>query len=158
MRICDYCGIREDESNGICTSRLSQTERHHWVHETVLPEGQGKRTILCPRHDLIPLEFLDELASIFEEGYIKYGDSWRKGGQDFLIDCLNHASNHLHKYMNGDTSENQLAKVAWNVLVVRYFDKKGGGLGGQTRISQTMDAPLAQTVSDKTPGRQEKER
>src|SRR5689334_8904614 len=67
------------------------------VIENVMPEGQGKRTISRPRHDLIPVEFLDELASIFEEGLEKgYGDSWKKGGTDFLIDCLNHASNHLH--------------------------------------------------------------
>lgn len=90
--------------------------------KSVLPDNQGKRTIKRPRHDLIPIEFLDELASIFEEGLPKYGDSWKKGGLDFLTDCLNHASNHLHLYMNGDKSENQLAKVAWNVLAVRWHE------------------------------------
>lgn len=92
-----------------------------------LPEGQGKRDTIRPRHDLIPVEFLDELASIFEEGRRPrpglpegYGDSWKRGGEDFLRDCLNHASNHLHKYMNGDQTENHLAKVAWGCLVVRY--------------------------------------
>lgn len=96
-----------------------------------LPPEQGKRDKIRPRHDLIPLEFLDEIASIFEEGLKPrpglpdgYGDSWKKGGTEFLRDCLNHASNHLFKYMNGDFSENQLAKVAWNVLVVRYHDLK----------------------------------
>jgi hypothetical protein len=69
---------------------------------------------------MIPIEWLDELASIFEEGYSTFGDTWKRGGKDFLVDCLNHASNHLHKYMNGDESENQLAKVAWNCLAVRY--------------------------------------
>lgn len=90
--------------------------------KSVLPDNQGKRTIKRPRHDLIPIEFLDELASIFEEGLDQYGDSWKKGGSDFLTDCLNHASNHLHLYMNGDKSENQLAKVAWNVLAVRWHE------------------------------------
>jgi hypothetical protein len=89
----------------------------------VMPEGQGKRDTKRPRHDLIPIEFLDELASIFEEGLTKYGDSWKKGGDDFLIDCLNHASNHLHLYMSGDRTENHLAKVAWNTLVIKYFQK-----------------------------------
>ena len=95
----------------------------------LMPEGQGKRDCRRPRHDLIPLEFLDELAEIFEEGRKPrpglpdgYGDSWKRGGREFLLDCLNHASNHLHKYMNGDYSENQLAKVAWNVLAVRWHD------------------------------------
>ena len=89
--------------------------------DNVMPEGQGKRDTKRPRHDLIPIEFLDELASIFEEGLTKYGDSWKKGGDDFLIDCLNHASNHLHLYMSGDRTENHLAKVAWNSLAVRWF-------------------------------------
>lgn len=98
---------------------------------TILPPDQGKRDKIRPRHDLIPLEFLDEIASIFEEGRKPrpglpdgYGDSWKNGGKEFLRDCLNHASNHLFKYMNGDFSENQLAKVAWNVLAVRYHDLK----------------------------------
>lgn len=133
--ICDFCGIRLDTVNehSRCFSLLVKEKSHFWVEPTVLPPNQGKRTAKRPRHDLIPLEFLDELASIFEEGLSKYGDSWKKGGRDFLIDCLNHASNHFHKYCNSDISENQLSKVAWNVLVVRYFDLKGEGLNGQTR-------------------------
>jgi hypothetical protein len=139
MKICDYCGIKQSEANpnsDYCNSTINESKTHQWVEETVLPKDQGNRTILRRRHDLIPLEFLDELASIFEEGLPKYGDSWKKGGRDFLIDCLNHASNHLHKYCNGDISENQLSKVAWNVLVVRYFDLKGEGLNGQTRKTE----------------------
>ena len=96
------------------------------LFKSVMPDGQGKRTLRRPRHDLIPVEFLDELASIFEEGLPKYGDSWKRGGTEFLTDCLNHASNHLHKYMNGDHSENQLAKVAWNVLAVRWHEIQEG--------------------------------
>lgn len=93
----------------------------------VMPEGQGKRDTKRPRHDLIPIEFLDELASIFEEGLEKYGDSWKKGGDEFLRDCLNHASNHLHLYCNGDRTENHLAKVAWNCLAVKwaFLNEKG---------------------------------
>lgn len=99
-----------------------------------MPEGQGKRDVKRPRHDLIPVEFLDALAAIFEEGRKPrpgmpegYGDSWKSGGPDFLLDCLNHASNHLHKYMNGDRSEDHMPKVAWNCLVVRYFEEKTEG-------------------------------
>jgi hypothetical protein len=142
VEFCDYCGVRKDPGNegSFCTSPIAYqagTIRHLWVNPTIHPEGQGKRTIKRARHDLIPIEFLDEIASIFEEGLEKYGDSWKKGGRDFLIDCLNHASNHFHKYCNGDTSENQLSKVAWNCLVVRYFDLKGEGLNGQTRNTET---------------------
>ena len=137
MKICDFCGTIETTGNSKenCSSLLAVNRKgmHEWIEFTVHPKDQGKRTVRQPRHDLIPLEFLDEIASIFEEGLPKYGDSWKKGGRDFLIDCLNHASNHFHKYCNGDCSENQLSKVAWNVLVVRYFDLKGEGLNGNTR-------------------------
>lgn len=108
-------------------------EERAQVDNNKMPPNQGKRDTKRPRHDLIPIEFLDELASIFEEGRRPrpgmpegYGDSWKQGGNEFLLDCLNHASNHLHLYMNGDKSENHLSKVAWNVLVKRLFDKKEG--------------------------------
>lgn len=133
---CRICGIVITSETVKYPPCVSAQEGVHEFHpyiatqdvKSVMPEGQGKRDIKRPRHDLIPVEFLDELASIFEEGFEKYGDSWKRGGTDFLTDCLNHASNHLHLYMNGDTSENQLAKVAWNVLAVRWHDLKSGGV------------------------------
>ena len=94
-----------------------------------MPPEQGKRDKKRPHYNFIPIEFDNELASIFEEGRRPrpgmpdgYGDSWLKGGKDFLEDCLNHAFWHLKMYMRGDRSENHLAKVAWNVLCVRFHD------------------------------------
>jgi hypothetical protein len=94
-----------------------------------MPDGQGKRNIERPRYDFIPLEFLNELAGIFEEGKRPrpglpdgYGDSWKKGGETFLRDCLNHALWHLMKYMEGDRTENHLSKVAWGCLVVKWHN------------------------------------
>lgn len=94
-----------------------------------MPSGQGKRDKERLRYELIPLEFDNELASIFEEGRRPrpgmpegYGDSWKAGGSEFLRDCLNHAFWHLKKYMEGDRSENHLAKVAWNTLAVRWHE------------------------------------
>lgn len=148
---CDYCKnhskfleILEKEDKTMaytthfknCPTGFLPPDTCAWCkHEThdgnKIPEGQGKRDKIRPRHDLIPIEFLDELAEIFEEGRKSrpglpegYGDSWKTGGEDFLRDCLNHASNHLHLYMNGNREENHLSKVAWNCLVVRYFKLK----------------------------------
>ena len=94
-----------------------------------MPEGQGKRDNKRPNYNYIPIEFDDELASIFEEGRRArpgmpegYGDSWMSGGSHFLEDCLNHAFWHLKMYMRGDRSENHLSKVAWNVLAVRFHE------------------------------------
>lgn len=99
-----------------------------------MPEGQGKRDKVRPHYDYIPIEFDNEIASIFEEGRRPrlgmpegYGDSWMKGGQDFLNDCLNHAFWHLKMYMRGDRSENHLAKVAWNCLAVRFHEIRDSG-------------------------------
>lgn len=129
---CKRCGLTLTDNTTVYPPCSSELVKHDFreIERMInkMPEGQGKRDIKRPRHDLIPVEFLDELASIFEEGFEKYGDSWKGGGYDFLTDCLNHASNHLHLYMNGDTSENQLAKVAWNVLAVRWHDLKSGGV------------------------------
>lgn len=129
--ICERCGKSKQKGQAICSNCFDGLSNK-------IPEGQGKRDKIRPRHDLIPLEWLDELASICEEGRKPrpglpegYGDSWKRGGKDFLIDCLNHASNHLHAYMNGDYSENQLAKVAWNVLAIRFHDLHGKGLQPQ---------------------------
>ncbi len=94
-----------------------------------MPPNQGKRDKKRPNYNYIPIEFDNELASIFEEGRKPrpgmpegYGDSWMSGGKEFLSDCLNHAFWHLKMYMRGDRSENHLAKVAWNVLAVKYHE------------------------------------
>lgn len=115
----------------LCNEPMRYHEKGECPKGSLLPPDQGKRDVIRPRHDLIPLAFLDEIASIFEEGLRPrpglpegYGDSWKRGGDIFLRDCLNHASNHLHLYMEGDRSENHLAKVAWNVLAVRWHVKK----------------------------------
>lgn len=97
----------------------------------IMPENQGKRDKKRPNYNYIPLEFDDELASIFEEGRKPrpnmpdgYGNSWMKGGDKFLEDCLNHAFWHLKMYMRGDRSENHLSKVAWNCLAVKWHELK----------------------------------
>lgn len=89
-----------------------------------MPKGQGKRDTKNHRYDLIPLEWKQMLAEIFEEGFIKYGNSWMSGGDDFLLDCLNHAEQHLGLFFDGDFSEKQLEKVAWNCLAVAYHIRK----------------------------------
>ena len=79
-----------------------------------------------PRYDLIPLEWRNVLARILTEG-LRYGEnSWKKQPREFFIDCLNHAEEHLGKYQNGDRSEEQLGKVAWNVLAVYWYETTTG--------------------------------
>lgn len=91
----------------------------------VMPDGQGKRDSKRNRYDLIPLEWKKMMAEIFEEGLTKYGDTWLSGGNEFLIDCLNHAEEHLGRFNDGDYfNEPHLQKVAWNCLAVAYHIRK----------------------------------
>src|SRR5688500_6626234 len=55
-------------------------EHHHHIHRfrQVDAGSEGKNSYRVPlklRYDLIPPIFLQELASIYEEGSIKYGDA-----------------------------------------------------------------------------------
>lgn len=95
-----------------------------------LKKPGGKRDVRRPRYDLIPKLWLDELAGVLEEGLRYERDNWKKGDEQFYTDCLNHAVDHLARYNDGDRTENQLAKVAWNVLARRWWDLKQQQQGG----------------------------
>lgn len=73
----------------------------------------------------IPVEAIEAIGRIFEEGRVKYGrDNWKKGlnNPTYQEERLNHAIVHLFKYANGDTSEDHLAKVAWFCVTQLHFD------------------------------------
>lgn len=121
---CDARGLVTDP-DGI----VSHTCEHPSVF-MVSPKRPSKtnsaqRELTRPRYDLIPKEWLDCLAAIFEEGAKKYGErNWQDGGPDFAKDCLNHAMDHLLRFNSGDNSEEQLGKVAWNALAARTLWKE----------------------------------
>lgn len=66
------------------------------------------------RFDLIPYRALNRLASHFENGSIKYGDSnWKRGIP--LRTYLNSAARHLYKLLDGWNDEDHAAAVIWNL-------------------------------------------
>jgi hypothetical protein len=88
--------------------------------------GGARRSDRKPRFDLIPSEFLEAVAVALTEGAAKYGAyNWRRGGKDFFIDAWNHAFVHLHKFKEGDQSEDHLAHLACNVIFLVWAVKKG---------------------------------
>ena len=89
--------------------------------------GTGaRRDALAPRYDLIPPCALKRLAQIYTEGAEHYGaHNWQKG-MDYS-DTINHALEHLLKYMRGDKEEDHLAKVAWAMFALMYYDFTGKG-------------------------------
>lgn len=85
---------------------------------------KANRDITVPRYDLIPKEFLDDLARTFEEG-LRYGEhNWKHGDDAFFTDVMNHASGHIANYNNGDRSKPHLAHAAWNLLARAWYDRR----------------------------------
>lgn len=89
--------------------------------------GTGaKRDARALRYDLIPPCALKRLAQIYTEGAEHYGaHNWTKG-MDYS-DTINHALAHLFNYMSGKKDEDHLAKVAWAMFALMYFDESGVG-------------------------------
>ena len=70
--------------------------------------GSGKR--------YIPLSALEALGEVFLEGIPKYGENnWKGGAGDkrYQLERWEHADTHLRKWLEGDRTENHLAKVMW---------------------------------------------
>ena len=84
--------------------------------------SRGSRDEVKPRYDLIPWEGTRREALIFSEGVAKYGlNNWRKGL--VVTDVINHAIEHILRYLEGDREEDHLAKVKWAMTVVMEFEK-----------------------------------
>lgn len=72
-------------------------------------------------YHLIPWEAVRRLGKIFEDGQRKYKDGAvcaanierALDDQEWQAERLNHAVDHLGKWMSGDRTEDHLAKVMW---------------------------------------------
>ena len=49
-------------------------------------------------------------------------DNWQKGIP--IKDCLNHAIDHIYKYLSGDRTEDHLAHAACNLLMSCDLENK----------------------------------
>ena len=102
------------------------------------------------RYDLIPPCASRELAEIFAEGAKRHGDNnWKNGMPEGVI--LNHAIEHLMKWMEGDRSEKHLGKVMWacSALIWKEAEKQkkrdnclNGGLGGKSSNAVSLPSYL----------------
>lgn len=65
---------------------------------------------------------LKRLGNVHYEGDTRYGlGNWRKGLP--FSNVLNHALNHLFLYMQGDKSQDNLAKVAWGAFALMHLEQ-----------------------------------
>jgi Domain of unknown function (DUF5664)/Domain of unknown function (DUF4406) len=79
-----------------------------------------------PRYDLIPTLPLKRLAELYARGAIKYGEyNWQKANShEELARFKASAFRHLIQALDGDTDEDHLAAVAWNVFAVMWLQDK----------------------------------
>lgn len=81
-----------------------------------MQEGKG-------RCDLLPACALLRLSKHYEAGAMKYeARNWEKGIPISVM--IDSAMRHLLKYMDGQTDEDHLAAVAWNILGAMWMEEK----------------------------------
>ncbi len=85
-------------------------QRQEWTTGSRRDTRAGKG-----RFDLIPPEFLEALAQLYEAGAIKYGDrNWEKGQP--LSRYYDSEQRHMNKWAQGYEDENHLIQAAWNII------------------------------------------
>jgi hypothetical protein len=73
---------------------------------------------------LLPFKSLELASMVLKKGGEKYGErNWEKGLP--VDDTINHALQHLYKYLAGDTSEAHLSHALCNLLFVNHFEYEG---------------------------------
>lgn len=114
------------------------------VHQKLLPEDDRrperpetdyKNDVLDDklRWDLLPMAEVEDIVKLFHRGAKKYKpNSWKnlENGFERYRSAL---FRHMMAYLNGErydpeTEANHLTAVAWNALVMLWFDKNGKGL------------------------------
>ena len=85
--------------------------------------GAERNSIPNVRYDLIYWPFIDELAEVMAEGALSHGDrNWEQGmSQDSVI---NHMMNHYRLWREGDRTEPHLAKMAFGLMALHYYEEK----------------------------------
>lgn len=166
---CNHClGDLRNEKGFRKITRKSLSE---WIHEDCLEkqqagespkwpkraddmasyDGGAKRSKKLPRYELIDPTFLHEVAEVMAEGAVKYGElNWQKGGQDFVQDIPRHMLLHVFGIMSGDTSENHLANLICNGMMMAKLRKKYPyqvpGAPEQLNLDALLDNPAIVSI------------
>lgn len=76
------------------------------------------------RWDLLPVEALKRVAEHYTKGAVKYGDNnWRKGITTERF--IESACRHWAQYRLGETEEDHLSAVVFNILGIIFNEEKG---------------------------------
>jgi len=88
---------------------------------------------------LIPLNGLQRLAAVFAEGAEHYtARGWESGM--FYGDVFNHLMHHLVRYQQGDRTEDHLAKAAFGLFALMFYEDNQVGEDDWSR--QACDSGL----------------
>jgi hypothetical protein len=104
------------------------------------------------RYDLISPIALAALAKTYAEGAGKYGDfNWEKGMP--VHDLLNHALQHICKYLAGDRAEPHLPHAAWGLMAAIHSEAMWPELNRSHLRGPGCVPPLVETGPENTGGR-----
>ena len=101
--------------------------------------------------DQIPFHSECRIGAIFLEGEAKHGrDDWKRGAYDesFHRERLMHVRAHLQQYLNGDKSEDHLAKVAWGCIAVMELQRLQQEAAEEAKEEQEAIAQLLQAQAE----------
>jgi hypothetical protein len=106
------------------------------------PEPKQTRDEAVAPYSDIPPCALRRLAKIYKEGRIKYGHIWLNGLP--WSETFDHLQEHLEKWLEGNTEEDHLAKVAWAAFSLMYYEEHHPGnddrLFTQNSLNSTKEA------------------
>jgi hypothetical protein len=91
-------------------------------------EGGTKRTGRKPVYHLVPVELMEAVADTRAEGDCKYEPgNWEQGSEEFFVDCLSHAIEHLMlcSFDEDESIETHLGHAATNIGFILWALKRG---------------------------------
>lgn len=79
-----------------------------------------------PNYRLIDIPFLTRIANHLVKGAEKYGrDNWRLANSEEELDRFqDSAFRHLMQYLNGETDEDHMAAVCFNLMAAEHVKRK----------------------------------
>jgi hypothetical protein len=112
--------LEEREAKGIPTSIIISAGSSDGKYPCAPEPKQTRDEAVAPYSDIPPCA-LRRLAKVYKEGRIKYGHIWLNGLP--WSETFDHLQEHLEKWLEGNTEEDHLAKVAWAAFTLMYYEE-----------------------------------
>lgn len=139
-----YCPVAQASGFKEDRERMASREQIEGEVRVVDPTTGGEKGRKLARFSLIPRDFLWALAEHYGRGARKYDDrNWERGYQWSLsLDALDR---HLAQWLMGEdddpeTGSSHLVAVAWHVIALWWWQKRGLGVD-DVRAKQATTAP-----------------